>query len=291
MLAAVVSQATGISHLIVRNLLQPAIIAPFVVCASALLLRQLTPRHWLSITAATTLLLIIFTVSVGLGNTSFGRLQQGKPLFVSILVPIIITYTIRCFTKPCWWRWGILAMAQIAAVGCTSTALYAAPITTVLTLAGCWYPTRNNTLKAMITVSTVFYPLLLSLIFLFKVKSNSPFLRATQFGVWDNDPELQLQHGLLAYLFWIAVLASWAVFEQSGSRRLILGMVTAFMVFFFNPFLKEFWAVNLTGVPTFRRLWWTIPGIFLSQLFWGCRYFIQLLKNIAKKHLQYSAVC
>ncbi|HAX77067.1 MAG TPA: hypothetical protein DCY88_14830 [Cyanobacteria bacterium UBA11372] len=269
MLAAVVSQATGISHLIVRNLLQPAIIEPFVVCASALLLRQLTPRHWLPIAAATTLLMIIFTVSVGLGNTSFGRLQQGKPLFVSILVPIIITYTIRCFTKPCWWHWGILGMAQIAAVGCTSTALYAAPITTVLTLAGCWYPTKKNTLKATIAFSAVFYPLLLSLIFFFKVKSNSPILRSTQFGIWDNDPELQLQHGPLAYLFWIAVLASWAVFEQSASRRVILGMVTAFMLVFFNPFLQEFWAVNLTGVPTFRRLWWAIPRHIFVALILG----------------------
>ncbi len=272
LLNALLSKLTGISHLTLNSLIQPAIAAPFVVCASAVLLRVLTPRHWLTVTAVVTLLVVMFTArSAGLGNMSLGKLQHGKSLFVAIVVPLIVAYTVRCFADPRWWRWGLLGLVNIAAVGCTSTALYAAPLATALTLTGCVRPTWEHVKRAVLTLSAAFYPIALSLFFFVQIKQNSsPYVTNPDLEqIVDNNFVLQLDFGLGSYIFWIAILASWTILGDRSRRGLLLGIVTAFMLVFMNPWLQEFWAVNLTGVPTFRRLWWAIPrhvlvGLLLS---------------------------
>ncbi|MDJ1175115.1 DUF6077 domain-containing protein [Roseofilum capinflatum] len=268
--AAVISHITGISHLWVRNFWQPLAIAPLVIFASALFFRVITPRHWLSITTVTTLLLVILTTAAGLGNFSLARLQQGKPLFVAILVPLIIVYTLRYLTAPSGWKWIILTFANIAAVGCSSTALYAAPLTVLLTTCGYWTPTAKTTWKSVSVLTTTAYPLAIALLFITQVKASSPNMSDPNFeSIINNDFVLQLNHGMGGYIFWVATLATWAVLRDLNMRRFLLGIILVFMLIFMNPFLQEFWAVNLTGVPTFRRLWWVIPrhlllGILLS---------------------------
>jgi len=268
LLAAVISQVTGISHLLVRNFWQPLAVAPLVIFASAVFLRVITPRHWLTITTVVTLLVIIFTsTAAGLGNFSLGRLQQGKPLFVAIMVPLIIVYTLRYLTMPSPWRWVILCLANIAAVGCTSTALYASPLTVFLTTCGYWHPTGKATRRSLVALTCSAYPLAIALLFVKQVKQSSPNISNPEFvAIVNNDFVLQLHHGMGGYFFWVAVLASWAVLGDRSIRRFLLGMILAFMLLFMNPFLQEFWAVNLTGVPTFRRLWWVIPRHLLLAI-------------------------
>ncbi|MDJ1180312.1 DUF6077 domain-containing protein [Roseofilum sp. BLCC_M91] len=270
LLAAVISQMTGISHLWVRNFWQPLAIAPLVIFASALFFRVITPRNWLSVTTVTTFLLIVLTTAAGLGNFSLARLQQGKPLFVAILVPLIIVYTLRYLTAPSGWKWIILTFANIAAVGCSSTALYAAPLTVLLTTCGYWHPTGKAAWRSVSVLTTTAYPLAIALLFVTQVKTSSPNMSDPNFeAIVNNDFVLQLHHGIGGYFFWVATLATWAVLSDLNMRRFLLGIILAFMLIFMNPFLQEFWAVNLTGVPTFRRLWWVIPrhlllGILLS---------------------------
>lgn len=271
LLAAVISQITGISHLWVRNFWQPLAIAPLVIFASALFFRVITPRNWLSVTTVTTFLLIVFTASAaGLGNFSLARLQQGKPLFVAILVPLIIVYTLRYLTAPSAWKWTILSLANIAAVGCSSTALYAAPLTVLLATCGYWTPTQKATWRSVSVLTTAAYPLAIALLFITQVKTSSPNMSDPNFeAIVNNDFELQLNHGMGGYIFWVATLATWAVLSDLNMRRFLLGIIFAFMLIFMNPFLQEFLAVNLTGIPTFRRLWWVIPrhlllGILLN---------------------------
>ncbi|MBP0014813.1 MAG: hypothetical protein J7545_12330 [Roseofilum sp. SBFL] len=270
LLAAVISQITGISHLWVRNFWQPLAIAPLVVFASALFFRAIVPRHWLSVTTVTTFLLVILTTAAGLGNFSLARLQQGKPLFVAILVPLIIVYTLRYLTAPSAWKWMILTFANIAAVGCSSTALYAAPLTVLLATCGYWTPTSKATWRSVSVLTTCAYPLAIALLFITQVKTSSPNMSNLNFeAIINNDFVLHLKHGMGGYFFWVATLVSWAVLTDLNLRRFLLGAILTFMLLFMNPFLQEFWAVNLTGVPTFRRLWWVIPrhlllGILLS---------------------------
>ncbi len=267
LLAAAVTQITGISHLWVRNFWQPLAIAPLVIFASALFFRVFVPRHWLTLTSINTILLVVLTTAAGLGNFSFGRLQQGKPIFVAILVPLIIVYTLRYLTAPTIERWLILIVANIAAVGASSTALYAAPLTVCLTACGYWYPTREATTRSALAMTTGFYPLGLALMFMLQVKESSPNMTNLEFeAIANNDFVLQLHHGAGGYFFWVAVLSSWAVFQDSSRRRFFLGIILAFMLGFMNPYLQEFWAVNLTGVPTFARLWWVIPRHLLLTL-------------------------
>ncbi len=62
------------------------------------------------------------------GNTWIERMWQGKILFISILVPTLLVYLVRCI------RWGrrsdaaLATAAAIAGVGLTSTAIYLLPI-------------------------------------------------------------------------------------------------------------------------------------------------------------------
>ncbi|MDJ1184780.1 DUF6077 domain-containing protein [Roseofilum casamattae] len=267
LLGAAISYLTGISHLWVRNFWQPLAIAPLVVFASALYLRVIVPRHWLTVTTVTTLLLVVLTTAAGLGNFSLARLQQGKPLFVAILVPIIIAYTLRYLAEPTIWRWLILSLANIAAIGCSSTALYAAPLTVLLTTCGYWSGNWKATFRSLWALTTTIYPLAIALTFASQVKQSSPNMSNLQFEpVVNNDFVLHLHHGMGGYIFWVAVLAGWAVVGDRQMRRVLLGIIFAFMLVFLNPFLQEFWAVNLTGVPTYRRLWWVIPRHLLLAI-------------------------
>jgi hypothetical protein len=61
-------------------------------------------------------------------NFSFSRLFQGKAMFATVLLPALLAYGIRFGLRPCLPRLLMLAAVQIAALGTTVTAFWAAPL-------------------------------------------------------------------------------------------------------------------------------------------------------------------
>jgi hypothetical protein len=109
--------------------------APLVVLAYAFLFREIVPRRWLgALSGALFFLVANGQTNLTHGNYAFVRLQHGKAVLVSVLLPMIMALAIRYARRPIAWRWSLLAAAQIGAVGASSTGLWAAPITAALGL-------------------------------------------------------------------------------------------------------------------------------------------------------------
>lgn len=269
LLIAWLSGLIDTSYLTLRNLWLPALAASIAVGATTLLMRRLLPSRWIEATVTAVLLMLVFTAfSAGLSNYSFGKLQQGKAWLGAILIPLIIAYTIDCIIHRTAYHWYRLALVQIAAVGISLNALYLAPIAMALTLVGCWDGKRASLRTLLIIACTAFYPLTLGFLLYADMRAASPITHDATQELLTNDPELALTLSPLGYFFWLAVLAGWVALTDPARRRLLLGMSTLFMLLFMNPWLTDVWAQHVTGIPTFRRIWWAIPRhLWLALLF------------------------
>jgi hypothetical protein len=112
-----------------------ALVTPF---AAARLLRVLAPRSWL---VATCVLIAFYFVdgSAGRGyaNHALVRMFNGKAVLLTVLLPLICAYGLRLGARPTRSRFALLALAQVAALGLSSTGLWLAPVLGVLsTVAG-----------------------------------------------------------------------------------------------------------------------------------------------------------
>ncbi|MEM1182901.1 MAG: DUF6077 domain-containing protein, partial [Acidobacteriota bacterium] len=128
-LAAAASYLSGVPSLWIFHLVLAPLGAFFIPVAHAVLLRRLLPRHWL---IATAVLLIVLAAPAGTvrwyGNLALFRPWQGKSLFLTLVTPLLYAGALRFARRPSIAGWLRLSAAQIAAVGLTSTAFFAAPV-------------------------------------------------------------------------------------------------------------------------------------------------------------------
>ncbi|MEO2005776.1 MAG: DUF6077 domain-containing protein, partial [Candidatus Poribacteria bacterium] len=135
LLNGAVSWLTGFPAIRVFHWGAASVGAFLVPLAFAALFRRLTPKHWLWATFA----LVIVLAAPGethrwYGNFAFVRIWQGKGIFLFVFLPLIWLAGIRFALQPNPRRWLALAAAQIAALGCSSTALWAAPVAALIAM-------------------------------------------------------------------------------------------------------------------------------------------------------------
>ena len=135
-LGGLISRLTGIEAVRVIHLgLAPLFgwLAPFAI---ARLLRLLAPRDWLiALLAVVIFYCIEGTASRGYANHAFVRMFNGKSVLLTIGVPLICAHGLRFGARPSVARFVLLALAQIAAVGLSSTALWLAPTLAMIAVA------------------------------------------------------------------------------------------------------------------------------------------------------------
>jgi hypothetical protein len=129
LLNGALSYLTGIPVIYCFHWLSAAAAALLAPLAWATLFRILTPRQWL----ASVVTLAVVLIAAGethrwYGNFAFVRLWQGKAVFLTVgrTADLRVRAALRRASQPA--RLAMLAAAQIAAVGCTSSALWAAPV-------------------------------------------------------------------------------------------------------------------------------------------------------------------
>jgi hypothetical protein len=123
----------GVDPTAVLHLGLGALIAFLTPYALARLLRQLAPGLWpVAFVAAMLFYCVEGTASVGYANQAFVRSYHGKSALLTLGVPLILTYALRFGLRPTRARFAWLALAQIAALGMSSTALWLAPLLGVL---------------------------------------------------------------------------------------------------------------------------------------------------------------
>src|SRR6185436_18038474 len=93
------------------------------------------PRHWLAaVLALIALLAAVGDAPRGYGNTALLSSWQGDAIAVFVFLPLVYAFAIRFALQPTGRHWLLLAAAQISALGCSATALWAAPLAALCAL-------------------------------------------------------------------------------------------------------------------------------------------------------------
>jgi hypothetical protein len=112
--------------------LLPAVLGIFVMLAWTMLARTIDAEYWFGITVTAVLIMLFSGASRSSpGNFAFTRLQQGKSVFASGIVPLLCVYSWRWMTRGGWRNALLLMAAQIAGVGVSSTAILIGPLVTM----------------------------------------------------------------------------------------------------------------------------------------------------------------
>lgn len=256
------SYLSGIPAIYCFHWLSAAVAALLVPFAYARLLRLLTPRQWLWGVAA----VILVLVAAGethrwYGNFAFVRMWQGKSILLSVFLPLIYAYGLRFALRPTRRGWLLLAAAQIAAVGCSSTAIWVAPMSAFLALVCGLRPSwRSLRIFAAGALASA-YVLLTG--WLMKSGAEEVFGLASPDRGGPGDElgqalEIVLGDGRLQLFALAAVLVAWAVCARGLARRFALILPLAVLLFVLNPYFDRWLTVNLTG-PSYWRTLWALP--------------------------------
>ncbi|MFI5217442.1 MAG: DUF6077 domain-containing protein [Candidatus Limnocylindria bacterium] len=262
-----------------------AALAAFLVpIAHARLFRLLTPKHWLAAVAT----LVVVLAAAGethrwYGNFGFVRIWQGKSLQLFVFTPLVYAYAMQFALRPGLARWGLLAAAQIAALGSSSAALWAAPAAGAIGLCSALPPSRRG-LK-LFAVGLLASGYVLGAGWIAKgwmdadAASQQPAV--SQQEVRDKEladlaldrPGVRLEQALglvlgdsrLRRIALAGVLIAWAASSGALARRFALAAPLAVALVLLHPAASSWVVANVTGESYWRALW-ALPVPILMAL-------------------------
>ncbi|MBI3299791.1 MAG: hypothetical protein HYZ75_16615 [Elusimicrobia bacterium] len=262
-LYAATAWLSGLPAIAVSHLALAPVWGALVPLAYARLFRLLDARRWLLGTLAAALFLILDGgAHGGFGNLAFVRLFQGKAVFLSVFLPLILAYALRFALAPSLLHWVLLAAALIGAVGATGNALWAGPLLAGLALASVWRPNLKATATALAGLAACAYPLALALALRADVHAGVSANLAFAAG-----RELELLRGTLGYVLgggWQAAALLAAPLLAAAAWRAGLGAgLSAWLslgfILLFNPLSGPWAALNVTSPSNYYRVFWILP--------------------------------
>ncbi len=277
---AVISYVTGIPAIYAFHWLSAAIGGLLMPLCFARLFRWLTPRRWLWATIA----MVFVLVAVGethrwYGNFGLVRMWQGKAYFLFLLGPLIYAHALRFAARPKLTTWLLLAAAQISSVGCTSTALWAAPVAALIALSSVLRPFvwRDLLLFFAGALSSTYLLIIGSVLkgTVQKILQN----KLQDLPVGTRLPEaltIMLGDSHLLFFCMVAIVSAWALCPPGIGRRFAIVAPLAVLLVLLNPYLAEWIILHLTG-PAYWRGLWAMPLpllmalVLIAPLAWGVR--------------------
>ena len=277
LLAASIGFVTGIPAIAVFHFGFTALGAFFMPLTAARLLRLLLPRWWLYATAVLVLLIIaIGETHRWYANFALVRMWQGKSFYLFVFMPVVYASAIEFARRPDMRRFALLAAAQIAAVGCSSSGVWAAPAGSLMAMCCVLRPTREGlrTFAAGALASTY---VLLAGWFLMQgdLEAHDPLLerardRALTKAHYTGE---ELAEGLrmvfgearLHFVAMAAVAMAWAMCGRGIARRFAIVLPLAVWIVLLDPYLARFVTGTLTG-PSYWRVLWSLPVPLLMAI-------------------------
>jgi len=275
---AALSRLIGIPVTATFHLFSAAIVALLVPLAWARLFRRLVPRHWLWAVAAVLWVLVVAgDAHRWYGNFAFVRIWQGKSVFLSVLLPVIWSAALDFARRPSARAFLLLAASQVAAVGCTSTALWAGPVA-ALSATACAVPLTPRAWRRIGAAALASaYVLLLGLGLQHAVieeRGTHLSAQADRLSARQTErkraaserrhaPGVQLAHsldwvtgtGLLHAVCVAAVLGAWALAPPGLGRRFACGVPLVAWSVLLNPYFSNELARFVIGGSVWRALW------------------------------------
>jgi hypothetical protein len=259
---------TGIPAIYCFHWLSASLVALLLPLAHAKLFRLLTPRVWLWGVAA----VVVVLVAAGethrwYGNFAFVRLWQGKGVLLFVFMPLVYAYGLRFGLRPTPRSWLLLAAAQIAAAGASSSAVWIAPAGALTALCCVLRPTRRGLrVFALGALASVY---VLAIGWLLKGSLEGAFEPVLKAAVPGEELEAALDTvlgGGRLQLFAIASIPiAWACCARGLAQRFAIAFPLAVWLVLLSPYWVPWVGANLTG-PSYWRSLWALPLPLLMAL-------------------------
>jgi len=275
LLAALFSNLLSVNEPVyVFHLLFSPFFCVFSVFSTALCFQRLLPRWWGWACFVLTLEYILLTGTHRMyGNFAYARMFQGKSVFITAIIPLIVVYAMDFYIRPRLSTWLMLALVQICAIGLTSNALYIAPLTAGFALFACWRPSLTDIRNLGFGLLASAYPVFAGLVIRsIVIKGGLKFENFQEFIPIASGMNMVLGDGFTLWLWLLAVTCTWSVVRDPGIRRWLVRFSFIFVVLCLNPFLDQFWGNYVTAKYLTWRLFWIMPlpiflSIFITQAF------------------------
>jgi hypothetical protein len=267
---AAVALITGIPAIYVFHWLAAALAAALVVLAHAALFRTLTPHCW----PWTTLALVVVLISAGevhrwYGNFAFVRIWQGKAICLFVFVPLVYAYALRFAQRGGARDWLLLAAAQIAAVGASATAVWAAPIAALTAIASALHPGRAGLRRLGIGALASAYVVAAGLLVKggmaasLAAEPEKAFAAGSQLGAALH---IALGKGRLYGVGVVAPFVAWVCCAPGSlGRRFAIAVPLGVTAVLLCPWADALVRENVTG-PAYWRAMWALPVPILLAL-------------------------
>ncbi len=269
--AAAISWFSSVPVIGVFHLVIGPIVAALMPLAYASLYRRLLPNHVLRATAITLGIMVLFP-RTPYGGDQFAHPWIGNTVFLALLVPLLGVAAWDLAQAPTTRRFFALTLTQIAAIGTTSTALWAAPVTVtyfgVAALAAP-APTARRLRAGMLGLASCGYAVAAGLMirsalveFVSPIGPSlpTPFL---DLGVAISEA---LGSPMTTATIWAGVLAGWAWQRHRPARDVALVIPALFAVTLMNPYISAFVGANITSTYVYERVFWVLPVPVLLTL-------------------------
>jgi hypothetical protein len=276
-----VSYLTGLPAIAVFHFVSTAAMALLVPLAFARLFRLLAPGHWPWAVAATVaVLLTAGDVHRFYANFAYVRIWQGKSVFLMVLLPLIQAYALELATRPSRGAFARLFGAQVAAVGCTSTAVWAAPAA-ALAAAAAGVPLGGRAWRRLALVLLASTYVLGAGIALrhavlaeraeYRAATADPALEQRRQRRLEQRAHLDLPGSRLERAFDLvlgdsrlrvaslaAAVGTWALCGAGLARRFSVVVPLAIVLVVLNPYAAAWLGDNAIG-PSYWRALWLLP--------------------------------
>jgi hypothetical protein len=220
------------------------------------------------------------------GNFAFVRIWQGKCIFLFVFLPLVYAYAVEFALRPALRSWLLLAAAQIAALGCSSSAVWAAPVGALVAACCALEPTSVDLRRLLLVALASTYVLCVGwgmkgAVELDREARARPLteevrqLRAQKEAerARHHEPGNQLEEALdlvtgdshLRTATLVALLAAWACCGRGLARRFAIVVPLVVTLVVLNPYITMWLSENVTG-PSYWRSLWALPVPILMAL-------------------------
>jgi hypothetical protein len=269
-----VAHLTRTEPVLVAHLGMVALAGLLLPLTAARLLRRIVPgREVLGAALVVVVLSACGEGEQGPGHFALLRLHQGKGILLAFALPMVIDAAWAYAHRPSRRRWMRLVAAQVAAVGLTSSALFAAPLVAVLTLVCAWTRGGGRALLAGVMASG-YSGLVLAWVgpqMRTTLRALAAVREPTQPTVDLSTLTLRTLEGALGTSTWAAVvlvlaLSAWSVPRSMAAARVLGGGVSLALLVFLCPPLGAWIAERLLAPEVYFRTLWIVPWGVLAAV-------------------------
>lgn len=279
---SVFCKLTHISPAIMCHSVFPFIFILLSYCSYYLLIRTITKKSMFSLKWLLILTLIFAfegTSRWTLGLTLFSKMWQGKAIFVNVVLPFVLTYLIRAYSKKkIKMEVVMLLIANTAGIFFTPIALFL--ITFSYIGFGVLLLLRKNFKKILHFLITGIPVLIFAILMLYLTKDGGTgaYRPVTIF----TELEKFVGTGKFIYLYLVSAVV--VLFIGNKKMKLVSTIIPfIYALTIYNPLFTELISKHLTGSAVFWRVLWLLPiEITISYCV------ITIFDKLKNKYLKYG---